>query len=119
MSKKVKSRSLPYLKFLNLVDALRAMPTFPKIDPIEERLLDLLAIAWSAGRQVTVLEAMRMSPDRSSATVHRLLKSMLKKGVIELRPDALDGRIKHVVPTTATNQYFAKLNQCMLKVAKS
>ena len=119
MPKSTKAKSLPYLKFLNLVDALRDMPTFPKIDPIEERLLDLLAIAWSSGRRVTVLEAMRMSPDRSSATVHRLLKSMLKKGVIELEPDAEDGRVKHVVPTAATNQYFARLNQCMLKVAKT
>lgn len=119
MKNKVKELSLPYLRFLNLVDALRDMPTFPRIDPIEERLLNLLAMAWAGGRKVSVLEAMRMSPDRSSATVHRLLKSLLRKGVITLRPDAQDGRIRHVMPTVATNRYFAKLNQCMLRVARN
>lgn len=35
--------SLCYLKFLNLIEAIRETPTFPALDPVEERLLNLLA----------------------------------------------------------------------------
>lgn len=62
MTKQLK-KSIAYLKFLNLVQALREMPAFPSIDPIEERLLNQLATAWHLGKKITVLEAMAMSPN--------------------------------------------------------
>ena len=64
-----------YLKFLNLVQALREMPSFPVIDATEERLLHQLETAWVAGKQVTVLEAMKLDAETSPATVHRRLKT--------------------------------------------
>ncbi len=107
------THSITYLKFLNLVKAIRELPGFPVLDPIEERLLNLFATAWHAGKQITVLEAMGMSTDVSSTTAHRRLKSLRKKGVIALVPNDADNRIKYVVPTPVADQYFAQLGQCL------
>jgi predicted SAM-dependent methyltransferase len=43
------------------VQAIRQIPTFPKIDPVEERLLTMLGVKWHDAQQVSVLEAMGLS----------------------------------------------------------
>jgi len=105
--------SSAYLRFLNLVQGVRALPDFPVLDPVEERLLNLFATVWHDGKQITVLQAMGMSTDVSSTTAHRRLKSMRKKGVIILVADEADNRIKYVQPTDVAQQYFSQLGQCM------
>lgn len=107
-----------YLKFLNLMDALREMPTFPSIDSTEERLLHQLESAWVAGKQVTVLEAMQMDAETSPATIHRRLKSLRKKGIITLTVDERDNRVKYVSGTALAKEYFAQLNTALLTAAK-
>lgn len=107
------SHSSTYLRFLNLVQGVRALPDFPALDPVEERLLNLFAAVWHSGRQITVLQAMGMSTDVSSTTAHRRLKSLRKKGVIMLVPDESDNRIKYVQPTSVANQYFSQLGKCL------
>ena len=102
-----------YLRFINLMQAIRELPTFPKIDPLEERLLNMFAICWLKEERLTVLEAMNMSPDVSPTTVHRRLKSLRSKGLIALSVDDIDTRIKYIVPTQLTEQYFASLGKCL------
>lgn len=105
--------SLSYLKFLSLVEALRDMPSFPFLEPIEERLLNAFAAAWHKGKQLTVLEAMAITPSISAATVHRRLKTLRKKGYLELETDQVDSRIKYLVPTKLTSQYFNELGEAL------
>lgn len=112
MSKESKAAST-YLKFLNLVQAVRSQPTFPAIDPVEEKLLNLFAAAWHVGTPLTVLEAMGTLSDISPSTVHRRLTSLRKKGLIDLRNDTRDSRIKYIVSTDAANDYFAQLGKCL------
>ena len=107
------SHSSTYLRFLNLVQAVRTLPDFPELDPVEERLLNLFAAVWHSGKQITVLQAMGMSTDVSSTTAHRRLKSLRKKGVITLVPDEADNRIKYVQPTGVAHQYFSQLGKCL------
>ncbi len=107
------SHSTIYLRFLDLVQGVRALPDFPVLDPVEERLLNLFATAWHSGKQITVLQAMGMSTDVSSTTAHRRLKSLRKKGMIALMPDEADNRIKYVQPTPTAQQYFSQLGECM------
>lgn len=107
------SHSSTYLRFLNLVQGVRALPDFPVLDPVEERLLNLFATVWHSGKQITVLQAMGMSTDVSSTTAHRRLKSLRKKGVITLVADEADNRIKYVQPTDVAQQYFSQLGQCL------
>ena len=107
------SHSQVYLKFLNLVKAIRELPTFPALDAVEHSLLDDFAAVWHTGKQITVLEAMHMSNEISPSTVHRRLKSLRAKGMIVLINDSVDSRTKYVCPTDLATQYFDQLGQCM------
>ena len=51
--------------------------------------------------------------------VHRVtLKSLRERGLIDLKEDDSDNRVKYVVPTRATQAYFAKLGQALDKAAR-
>lgn len=102
-----------YLKFLNLVNAIRRI--HPVLDPMEERLLNLVSAAWSAGKQVTVMEAMSNTADASPATIHRRLKTLRNKGMLELQVDESDNRVKYIVPTPKALAYFESLSQCLIE----
>lgn len=110
---KLPATSKIYLKFLDMVQAMREGSYFPPLDPLEERLLNQLAARWGLEARVTVLEAMAMSPDASARTVHRRIKSLQAKGVIELQPDPSDSRVKYVVPTRQAVRYFERLGQIL------
>ena len=107
--------SLCYFKFLNLIEAIREIPTFPAMDPVEERLLNLLAATWHIGKRVSVLEAMGLSTEISATTAHRRLKTLRGKGMIALDADKSDTRIKYVVATELANSYFSTLGQALNK----
>jgi hypothetical protein len=113
------SNSKTYTKFLSLVQAIRELPAFPKLDPVEERLLNQLAAAWEAGENVTVLEAMNMSPDASARTVHRRLKTLREKGMLQLKEHKSDSRIRYIMPTPATRKYFEKLGRCLVQAMRA
>jgi len=102
-----------YLRFLNLTRAVRELPDFPDLDPVEERLLNLFASVWHLGQRITVLQAMGMSSDVSSTTAHRRLKSLRAKGMIALISDEADNRVKYVQPTVKAQDYFSQLGQCL------
>ena len=105
--------STTYLRFLNLIQAIRELPSFPNVDPVEERLLNALASIWHKGQRITVLEAMSLPVEVSATTLHRRLKSLRSKGMLALQTDDVDTRIKYVVPTERTEQYFSVLGKCL------
>jgi DNA-binding MarR family transcriptional regulator len=107
--------SLNYIKYLHLTKAVNELPKSPLLDPLEERLLNYVASAWYTGKKLTVLETIRASPDASPSTVHRRLKTLRKKGLIDLDVDQIDNRIKYIVHTNLTNLYFSHLGQCLAK----
>jgi len=107
-----------YLKFLNLVQAIRSQPSFPFIDPVEEKLLNLFAAAWHEGKPLTVVAAMGMLEGISPSTVHRRLAGLKEKGLVELEQDGLDSRIKYIVSTPTADAYFAQLGKCLDMASK-
>ena len=111
--------STVYLRFLNLMQAIRELPSFPQVDPVEERLLNALAAIWHRGNQITVLEAMALPVDVSPTTLHRRLKSLRAKGLLALETDATDTRIKYVVATPRTTEYFSALGRCLDEAQQS
>lgn len=113
------AHSAIYLRFLNLARAIRDLPDFPKLDPVEERLLNLFASVWHLGQKITVLQAMGMSNDVSSTTAHRRLKSLRAKGMIALVADEADNRVKYVQPTAKAQHYFSQLGQCLDKAGSA
>lgn len=106
---------MSYLKFLNLAQAVRSLPSFPSMDSCEEVLLNTLARKWDVGQQVTVVEAMNMLPDTSPSTVHRRLKTLRKKKFIALEGDQIDNRIKYVIATPLSKKYLSKMEECLVK----
>ena len=105
--------SSTYLRFLNLVQAIREIPTFPAMDPVEERLLTMLAALWHQEKRISVLDAMSLCREISATTAHRRLKTLRKKGMIALDIDTIDSRVKYVVPTALAKQYFTTLGQAL------
>jgi predicted transcriptional regulator len=114
-----KDQAQTYLRFLNLVSAIRGLPTLPALDALEERVLNGLAANWATGTRITVLEAMSLPLDTSPTTVHRRLKALEKKGVIEFQEDKVDSRIKYVMPTYLATTYFRKMGQCLDMAARN
>lgn len=108
-----------YLKFLHLAQAIRQMTTFPALDAVEERLLNICASAWHSGREITVMEAMTLAPEISETTAYRRLKSLKGKGMLNLEYGNNDGRTRFVVPTDLARRYFDELANCIDKANKN
>ena len=103
-----------YLRFLQLTEALRGLPSLPELDPLEERILALVARARQDEQRLSVRDMMAKDELGSPATVHNRLKSMREKGWIMLS-DTEDSRRKQIELTQAALLHFDKLSQCMLR----
>ncbi|KND58632.1 hypothetical protein BVER_06383 [Candidatus Burkholderia verschuerenii] len=107
-----------YFRFLNLAQAVQALPSVPKLDAAEERLLEALTAAWHAGRTLTVTETMALSVAGAPATVHRKLSRLKEHGLVTLDESGADQRTKAVVPTKKALAYFEKLAACLEEANK-
>jgi DNA-binding MarR family transcriptional regulator len=102
-----------YLRFLQLTDALRGLPSLPELDPLEQRILELVARAQQDQQRLSVRDVMGKSELAAPATVHTRLKSMREKGWVMLT-DTEDTRRKQIELTPAALLHFDRLSQCML-----
>jgi len=105
-----------YVRFLQLADALRGLPSLPALDPLEERILALVARAGQEQQRLSVRDMMAKNELGAPATVHTRLKSMREKGWIMLS-DTDDSRRKQIELTAAALQHFDRLSQCMLQAS--
>ncbi len=106
-----------YLRFLQLADAIRGLPSLPPLDPLEERILALVARAMQAKERLSVRDMMAKDELGAPATVHSRLKSMREKGWIMLT-DTEDTRRKQIDLTQAALLHFDKLSKCMIQATK-
>jgi hypothetical protein len=107
-----------YFRFLNLARAVQALPSIPKLDAAEERLLEALTAAWHAGRALSVTETMALSAAGAPATVHRKLAELKRKGLVAVSESRGDLRIRTVVPTPKALEYFERLAACLEEAGK-
>jgi DNA-binding MarR family transcriptional regulator len=107
-----------FLRFLQLAEAVRNLPALPELDPLEERILMLVARAGQERERLSVRDMMAKHELGAPATVHSRLKSMREKGWIMLS-DTEDTRRKQVELTQAALQHFDQLSRCMVKAAKT
>lgn len=92
----------------------KAAQALRSLDPIEQRLVELLATRWHAGENVAVLQAMRIAPNLiSPSTVHRRLKTLRAKGMLVLVSDDIDTRTKYVRPSPELLTMFKQLDAAM------
>ncbi|WP_027795934.1 transcriptional regulator [Paraburkholderia acidipaludis] len=107
-----------YLRFLQLAEALRGLPSLPALDPLEEKILELVARMAQANELLSVREMMARSELGSPATLHARLKSMREKGWLTLG-DTEDTRRKQIELTPAALKHFDKLAEAFAKAARS
>ena len=107
-----------YLRFLQLAEALRGLPSLPPLDPLEERFLAVVAGALRDEQRLSVRDMMARKELGAPATLHGRLASMREKGWIMLS-DTEDTRRKQVALTQAAMQYLDKLSLCMVKAARA
>lgn len=62
---------------------------------------------------------MRMCQDASASTVHRRLKTLRLKGMLDLQLDEDDNRVKYIVPTDLAKSYITALGQSVVMAAGS
>ncbi|MDN7816207.1 winged helix-turn-helix domain-containing protein [Burkholderia vietnamiensis] len=89
-----------YLRFLQLTEALRGLPSLPALDPLEEKILEFVARMTQKNERLSVRDMMAQSDLGSPATLHARLKSMREKGWLTLG-DTDDSRRKQIELTPA------------------
>jgi hypothetical protein len=105
-----------YLRFLQLTQAVRDLPTLPPLDPLEERILAGVAVATRTGERLSVRDLMAWGELAAPATLHSRLKSMREKGWI-LLADTEDTRRKQVQLTEEALRHLAQLSRAVVKAA--
>jgi hypothetical protein len=107
-----------YLRFLQLTEAIRGLPTLPPLDPLEERILAWVARAGREGERLCVRDMLARDEFGAPATIHSRLKSMRSKGWIALA-DTEDARRKQIELTRPALDHFARLSRLMVKAANT
>lgn len=107
-----------YMRFLQLAEALRGLPTLPELDPLEERMLSVIARASQEQQRLSVRDMMAKKDLGAPATLHSRLTSMREKGWIMLS-DTEDTRRKQIDLTQAALLHFDKLSKCLVKATKA
>lgn len=116
--KKTKRPADVYLRFLQLAEAIRGLPTLPPLDPLEERMLAFVARAGQQEERLSVRDMMAKEELGAPATIHGRLKSMREKGWIALA-DTEDARRKQIELTPLALRHFDRLSKCLLQAAKA
>ena len=106
-----------YLRFLQLSQAIRGLPTLPPLDPLEERILSWIARTAQQGARLSVRDMLSKDEFGAPATIHSRLKSMRTKGWITLA-DTEDARRKQIELTQSALEHFALLSRVMVKAAR-
>src|SRR5471030_1920533 len=103
-----------YLRFLQLAEALRGLPSLPALDPLEERILAIVARAGQDQQRLSVRDMMGKKELGAPATVHTRLTSMREKGWIMLS-DTEDTRRKQI---ELTKQHCCTSTSCQIASSK-
>ena len=106
-----------YLRFLQLAEAVRGLPSLPALEPLEEKILEIIAHARLKQERLSVKDLMGKRELGSPAMLHGRLKSMREKGWI-LLAETEDARRKQLELSKAALTHFDKLSKCLLKAAK-
>ena len=116
MSKRPRPADI-YLRFLQLAEAVRGMPSLTPLEPLEERILELVAFARQRQERLSVKDLMGKRELGSPAMLHGRLKSMREKGWI-LLAETEDARRKQLELSQGALQHFDKLSKCLIQAAK-
>jgi hypothetical protein len=110
-------KTSPYIKFLNLIDAIDRINPGKKLDCIEESLLDKVVTCAHSKQAILVGDLISIADLGSQATLHGRLKNLSAMGYIKMAANA-DGRKKEVLPTKMALKRYEEISRCLEKAAK-
>lgn len=94
------------VRLINLLRAIRELSPFSNLAPDEELLLHDLVVRWHQNAEIIVSDVMQDGKHSSPTTAYRRLVALRDKGLIEMRVDDLDRRVRHVKPTDKAHEYM-------------
>lgn len=100
----------PHIRLLNLLGAIRDLSPFDLMTAEEEQLLSSLLVRWHEAKDTSVSEIMASVTGVSATTAYRRLIGLRDKGLVQLRVDAEDKRVKFVDPTRLAEEYGRQVN---------
>ena len=112
------AKTSPYIKFLNLLDAIDRINPGKKLDCIEESLLDKVVTCAHAKQAILVGDLISIVDLGSQATLHGRLKNLSAMGYIKMAANA-DGRKKEVLPTKMAIKRYEEISKCLERAAKA
>ncbi len=102
-----------HIRFLNLLGAIRGLSPFDVMTAEDDQLLRNLLIRWYSTKDISVGEIMSGMTEVSAATAYRRIMSLRDKGLIKLRVDQTDKRVKFVDPTDLALDYRDRINSAL------
>jgi hypothetical protein len=109
-----------YLRYLVLAETLRKSNIdLSEIDEIGKKLLETIAIKSAHGQPMVVTQTMELSDIASPATIHRRIEVLKKAGLIQVIQTEQNQKIKFLVPTQISIDYFDKLGKLMASAIRS
>jgi len=109
-----------YLRYLVLAEALRKSSIdLTGIDDVGKKLLEIIAIRSAQGQPLVVTQTMELSDIARPATIHRRIGILLKAGLIQVKQTEQNQKIKFLVPTQMSIDYFDKLGKLMTSAMRT
>ena len=105
-----------HVRLLNLLIAIRDLAPFNVLSSDEEELLRELIVRWHSTEPITISEIMRVLAGVSQTTAYRRLVALRDKGMVRLRVDEKDRRVKFVEPTQLADEYAHRVNLALRRV---
>lgn len=102
-----------YLRFLQLINTLEALPGLHELAANEKALFDSILLHWSKGDPLTVRLAIGQDFLGSPATLHKRLKRLIAKDLILTRYEGGDKRTKYLEPSEKGLAYIEWLDNNM------
>jgi hypothetical protein len=106
-----------YFRFVRLLESLEGELDFPALDEVEGSLLNFIALHAMQGKSLLVGDVIFLNKSASPATLNRRLSKLARAGFIRYGSDP-DGRKKYLELTPKSQDYFAKLGQCIASASK-
>lgn len=107
---------LQELKYLNFADSLDLVRAKNEISPMEWRALRTVAKSYLKQQPTRIVDLMQIAEIGSPATIHKIIKNLTEKGLIEIQLDKEDGRIKYLIPSSRALKTFRSLASRMAEL---
>jgi hypothetical protein len=105
-----------YLRFLQLVTTIDALPGLQDFDANERALFDTVVLHWSQGNPLSIRAAIGQETLGSPATLHKRLQRLIAKELLITQHQGTDKRTKFLAPSDKGLVYIEWLSTQMTAV---